>query len=127
MSPIRMDGLEGGYFGGYIACSTEKVDKALQMMLAEFKKLADKPISEDEMARSKRYLLGRHDIALQRTGHVADLMLFDQMYGLPYNDYENFNAQLAEVTPKKVQALAEKIFAQNYCLSVVGKKDVSGG
>jgi zinc protease len=125
VAPIRMDGLEGGYFGAYIGCSPDKVTKAFEMMQKEFKKLSNEKISSAELERAKQYLLGRHDIALQRTGHVADLMLFDQLYGLSYNDFENFKDRLGEVTGDSVMRLAQKIFGQNYCLSVVGQKDVS--
>jgi zinc protease len=125
VSPIRMDGLEGGYFGAYIGCSPDKVTKAFEMMQQEFKKLSSERISSKELERSKQYLLGRHDIALQRTGHVADLMLFDQLYGLSFNDFENFKNRLQQVTAESIMSLAQKIFSQNYCLSVVGQKDVS--
>ncbi|OFZ19342.1 MAG: hypothetical protein A2Z20_01760 [Bdellovibrionales bacterium RBG_16_40_8] len=124
VAPLRMDGIEPGYFGVYIGCSPEKSEKAVQMMRSELHKLTEKLVSEAEMQRSKRYLLGRHDIGLQRTGQIADLMLFDELYGRKFNEYEKFQEKLSAVTPSQIRSLAEKLFSQPHVLSVVGKRNV---
>ena len=125
VSPIRMDGIERGYFGAYIGCSPEKGDLAVKMMLEQFRRLMDETIAQNELDRAKRYLLGRHDIGRQRTGNVADALLFDELYGLPFDESEKFAEKLAAVDAKSIQALARAIFSQNYALSVIGRKDVS--
>ena len=43
-----------------------EVTKAIAMMKQELKKLADELVSNEELQRSKRYLIGRHDIELQK-------------------------------------------------------------
>lgn len=125
VAPIRMDGLDTGYFGAYIGCSPEKGDRAVQMMKVEFSKLVNEMVSEEELARAKRYLIGRHDISLQRTGHVADLMLFDDLYGMSFNEFENYRDDIYSVSKEDIRDLAKKLFSQAAVLSVVGKKDVS--
>ncbi len=125
VSPIRMDGIDTGYFGAYIGCSPEKADRAVKMMKAEFLRLTEELVSDDELVRSKRYLVGRHDIGLQRTGHVADLTLFDELYGLPFNEFENYRDDLQKVTAKDIQSIARTIFARPSVLSVVGQRDVT--
>ncbi|MCB0419794.1 MAG: insulinase family protein, partial [Bdellovibrionales bacterium] len=62
VSPLRMDGIDGGYFGAYIGCSPEKAKKSLRMLKEEFDKLCQQKIGEDELLRAKRYLIGSHDI-----------------------------------------------------------------
>jgi zinc protease len=125
VSPLRLDGVDPGYFGAYIGCSPEKGTKAIEMMREEFRKLVDNLVEDGEIDRAKRYLLGRHDIAIQRTGHMADLMLFDQLYGLPFDEFESFQKNLEAVSAKRIQKLAKRIFSQPYVLSVVGKSDVT--
>jgi zinc protease len=125
VSPMRMDGIEPGYFGAYIGCSPEKGKRAVEMMQEEFNKLRTQKVLRDEIDRAKRYLLGRHDIALQRTGQVADLMLFDQMYGLKFNEFEKFQKNLESVTAEQIQSVAERIFSGPSVLSVVGRENVS--
>lgn len=121
VSPIRMDGIEAGYFGAYIGCSPEKSEKAIKMLRAEFSKLGEILVSAEELERSKKYLLGRHDIALQKTGHVADLILFDELYGLDFKEFEMYNENIRRVTANDIREIARRIFSQKEVLSLVGK------
>ena len=125
VAPVRMDGIEAGYFGSYIACSTDKADRSVQMMRAEFDKLVQKKVGDLELERAKKYLIGRHDIALQRTGHVADLMLFNELYGIGFREHENFKDHVRAITANDIIKIAERIFSEKWVLSVVGKKNVT--
>ena len=120
VSPIKMEGVDAGYFGAYIGCSPDKGKKALEMMQIEFDRLCDEMVPEDELERSKKYVIGRHDIELQKTSSIAASMLFDHVYGLPYDDTFKYADKVQAVTPKDVQSLAQKIFAQNSVTSCVG-------
>ena len=62
VSPLKMESIETGYFGGYIACSPEKVEKAIDMFQIEFKKMCDTLVGAEELSRAKKYLIGQHDI-----------------------------------------------------------------
>lgn len=120
VSPLRMEGIEGGYFGTYIGCSPEKSQKAIAMMKQELKKLADELVSNEELQRSKRYLIGRHDIELQKTSSVAASILFDDIYGVGYLECFKFAEKINAVTADQVKELAKKLFAQPEIISCVG-------
>lgn len=124
VSPMHMEGLECGYFGGYIGCSPEKSEKAIGMLKVEFQKLAEKRISEAELVRAQRYLIGRHDIELQRKSTIGNAILFDDIYGLDYRESLDVAEKYFAVTPEDVQALAQKIFSQPEVISLVGPSDV---
>jgi len=121
VSPLRMEGLERGYFGAYIACSPDKTEKAIQMMRAEFKKLQQNAVPHDELERAQRYLIGRHDIDLQKNSAVAGAVLFDDIYGIPYDETFRYGEKINSVTSERVMALAQKLFSRPEVLSVVGK------
>lgn len=123
VSPMHMEGLECGYFGGYIGCSPEKATKAIQMLKAEFQKLIDKKISMEELTRAQRYLIGRHDIELQRKSTIGNAILFDEIYGLDYRESLDVADKYFSVTVADVQRLAEKIFSQPSVISLVGPED----
>ena len=125
VAPLRMDGIEPGYFGAYIGCSPDKANKAYEMIQKELSKLVKTPVPQEELSRAQRYLLGRHDISLQRTGSVADQLLFNELYGLPHEELENYHDNLSRVTPAQVQSLARRLFSQPFVVSVVGPKNVS--
>lgn len=124
VSPMHMEGIECGYFGGYIACSPEKSQKAIQMLQDEFKKLAETKITEDDLMRAQRYLIGRHDIELQRKSTVGNAILFDDIYGLDYRESLDVADKYFSVTAEDVQSLAQSIFAQPTVISIVGPSDV---
>lgn len=120
VSPLKMAGLETGYFGAYIGCSPEKSKKAIQMIKDEFNKLCTTKVGSEELVRSQRYLAGRNDIDLQRKGSICNSILFDVVYGLDSEETFKSSARFFEVTAEDVQALSKRIFSQNSAISVVG-------
>ena len=124
VSPMRMESLETGYFGGYIACSHEKVEKSIEMFQAEFAKLVNEKVTSEELSRAKRYLIGQHDIGLQKKGALCNLIAFDEIYGNDFNKSLNIATEYESVTQEKILLLAKKLFTQQAVISVVGKKQV---
>lgn len=122
VSPIRLEGIETGYFGSYIGCSPEKETKATSMMLEEFDKLVKNPVSEDELNKAKQNLIGKFDIQTQKNSAVASKMLFDELYGMGFDEKDKNTDYIKAVTASEIQALAKKIFSQKYALSVVEGK-----
>lgn len=120
VSPLRMEGLEGGYFGAYIGCSPEKAATAIKMMHVEFTKLAEVKVPEDELIRAQRYLIGKHDIELQRNSNLTSALLFDHIYGIDYLETFRFAEKVRAVTADSIRALAAKIFSGQPVTSLVG-------
>lgn len=124
VSPVRMESLETGYFGGYIACSHEKVDKSIEMFQAEFNKLTKEKVSAEELSRAKKYLIGQHDIGLQRKSALCNLIAFDEIYGNDFNVSLNIADEYNKITQEKIIELSKRLFTQSSVISVVGKKAV---
>lgn len=121
VSPLKMESLETGYFGGYIACSPEKVDKAIEMFKVEFNKLCIELISTEELDRAQRYLIGQHDIGLQKKSALCNLLAFDKTYGNDFNKSLYIANEYKKVTIQQVQKLAQQLFSQPEVISIVGK------
>jgi zinc protease len=122
VSPMKMESLETGYVGGYIACSPEKVDKAIEMFHKEFRKLVDTPVGDEELARAKKYLIGQHDIGLQRKSSICNLLAFDLTYGNDYHVSLNVAEEYNKITAEDIQKLSKELFTQPYAISIVGQK-----
>lgn len=120
VSPMRMEGIETGYFGAYIGCSPQKGTKAIEMLNIEFQKLVDKSVDEMELDRAKRYLIGRHDIDLQRNSAIGSAILFNDIYGVESQEVFDYAARLKPVTAKDIQKVAKEIFSQKSVLCAVG-------
>jgi len=122
VAPIHLEALESGYFGGYIACSPDKVEKSLEMFHAEFKKISTVKVSEPELLRAKRYLIGQHDIGLQRKSAICNTIIFDDFYGNNFMESLNVAEQYNKITTDDVLRVSKKLFSENYITSIVGKK-----
>lgn len=120
VSPMRMEGVDTGYFGAYIGCSPSKGEKAISMLREEFRKLVETPVPQAELERAKRYLIGRHDIDLQRSAAISSSILFNEIYGISSEEIFRYAEYLRDVSAKDVQKLAESIFSQPYVLCAVG-------
>ncbi len=123
VAPLRMEGIDTGYFGAYIGCSPDKVPTALRMLHEQFNRLVDEKVSLGEIERSKKYLIGRHDIDLQRTSTIAGSIVFDEVYGLDYNETFKFADHIRAVTAEDIQRVSHKLFSQFWVTSVVGPKN----
>lgn len=122
VSPIRMEAIETGYFGGYIACSPEKVKKAIEMFDAEFEKICSQEVPAAELSRAQKYLVGQHDIGLQRKSALCNLLSFDHFYGNDFNESLNIASKYFEVTSADIKRVAQKLFQKPSVVSIVGKQ-----
>jgi zinc protease len=120
VSPMRMEGLEGGYFGAYIGCSPEKAQTAIRMMHEEFDKLVDKLVPADELLRAQRYLIGKHDIELQKNSSLTSSILFDFIYGIDFMETYKYTERIRAVKSEDIRRLAESIFSKAPVKTLVG-------
>jgi zinc protease len=123
VSPMRMEGMGTGYFATYIGCSPEKTETALKMMQEELMKLVDHTVGHEEMARAKNYLIGGHDIGLQKNSSIASAIAFNEVYGLPAEEIFDYGKHIARVTAAEVRDVAKKLFTQKSVISVVGPRE----
>lgn len=120
VSPIRMEGQEGGYFGSYIACAPGKKEKAIEMMKAEFEKLCTQKVAATELVSAKQSIIGRSEISLQRNSEIAERILFDALYGETYNSYQFYSDKIKAVSAEDVMALINDLYNQPHVLVTLG-------
>ncbi len=120
VSPMRMEGLEGGYFGAYIGCSPEKATTALRMMHEEFDKLVNNAVPSEELQRAQRYLIGKHDIELQKNSSLTSSVLFDHIYGIDFMETFKYAERIRSVDAAAIRRLAQKIFSGPAVKTLVG-------
>lgn len=120
VAPLRMEGIETGYFGAYIGCSPEKGARAIEMMREELHRMCEETVPQVELLRAQRYLIGRHDIDLQRNSALANGMLFDTLYGLGTEELFHYRERVMGVTAEDLRRTANRLFLQPEVLTVVG-------
>lgn len=110
---------DSGYFALYIGTSPEKVDAALEGMKREIERLLKEGVTDGEVQRARRYLIGSHEIALQsKSSQAADLAL-NERYGLGWNYSEIFPQKIESVTREKVEAVAKRYLDLDRSVTVI--------
>jgi zinc protease len=98
-----------GAFGAYIATSPEQEDAARDGLLAEFARLRDEPVSEQELRRAQTYAIGLHAIRQQSGAAVladaVDAYLFGSL-----GELEEYEARIRAVTPGEMRSVAMEHF-----------------
>lgn len=122
VSPIASYGCHPGLIGSYIACSPSKKDEALTAMRREFNTLCEELVTDDELHRSINYIVGNHEMGLQKTDSKAMTMSLMELYKIGFDDYKKYPQAIEKVTKEDVQHVARKLFAKEGLTVIVGSE-----
>ncbi len=112
----QMLGLVPGMFAFYLGTDPQKLVPVRTALLDEIGKLATEGLTEEELRRAKKKLLGQQQITNQSNdafGYIAGL---DELYGLGFNHYQELEREIEAVTVADVKRVAEKYFKQQPCV-----------
>jgi len=127
VSAFSVEGIEPGSFSVYMGTSPDKVDQALVGIDNLLDQLMQDGITDKELARAQRYLVGTHDIGLQRLGARANVMSFNALYGLGFAAHLDYAEHIDNVTCESVRELAcEMLAPQRRVMAVVGPEGTGG-
>ena len=109
------------FFTVYIATETSKTDRAIEGILTELKKIRTNLVSESELDRAQKYIVGSYEIDLQKNSNVASQLASNELYGLGIDEITKHPEKIFKVTREEVLEAAQKyIDLDAYVLSVVG-------
>lgn len=113
ITSVFNEGVEAGYFAAYIGTEPSKVKAAIAAILREFQLIRDEPVSNDELDRAKNYIIGNHEIDLQRNSAVAGTLAFNELFGYPMAEFRDFSKKIAQVSADQVHQVALKYLRPN--------------
>ncbi|MSP61855.1 MAG: insulinase family protein [Myxococcales bacterium] len=126
VSAFSLEGVDPGYFAVYMATSPENLAVAEAGIRDELNKVIDRPVGREELSRAKRYLVGAHDISLQRRAALASTLAFHEAYGLGWDEYRRYAPAIHAVSAADVQRVARTYLdPQRAVLAVVKPEEVS--
>ncbi|HEV3409572.1 MAG TPA: pitrilysin family protein, partial [Chthoniobacterales bacterium] len=116
----QLQGLVPGLFAFYLGTDPEKVVAVKAALLDEIGKLAREGLTNEELARAKKKLIGQQQIANQSNDTLAYTSALDEIYGLGFNHYQALEREVEAITAEDVKRVAAKYFAeQPYVLATV--------
>jgi len=120
----QMQGLVPGVFLFYLGTDPQKIENVKRALLEEINKLAAEGLTNEELARAKKKLLGQQQIANQSNDSFGYMAALDELYGLGFAYYKTLERDVEAVTLDDVKRAAAKYFQeQPYVLAIVRPPD----
>jgi zinc protease len=116
----QMEGLVPGLFAFYLGTDPQKIEPVKTALLDEISKLASDGLTNEELARAKKKLIGQQEIANQSNDSFGYQAALDELYGLGFNYYKSLQRNVDAVTLDDIKRVAAKYFRdQPYVLATV--------
>ncbi len=116
----QMQGLVPGLFLFYLGTDPQKIEPVKAALLEEIGKLGREGLSDAELRRAKKKLIGQQQIANQSNDSFGYMAALDELYGLGFDHYKALERDVEGVTAEDVQRIAAKYFLdQPYVLALV--------
>jgi predicted Zn-dependent peptidase len=116
-----------GSFFAFEGVSLEKATEAVKVTLAEFEKLREGGIADEEVERAKDFVVGKIKLDTEDSARMADMMVERAMFEGAVVPVEEIISRYQQVTPDQVRAVAKRVINfKKTNLAVIGpfkKKD----
>src|SRR5438309_11922310 len=92
-----------GLFAFYLATDPQKIETVKTALLEEIRKLASEGLTQEEVTRAKKKLIGQHQIAMQSNDSFGYQCALDELYGLGFDYYKSFEREAEAVTLDEIK------------------------
>jgi zinc protease len=112
--------LDPGFIGVYMGTHPKKLDHAIEAVLRELKKVKEEGLTEEEVDRAKKYLVGNFEIGLQTYRAQANQMSLDELYGFGFDHYQKYPQEIQKVTKDEVNRVAKQYLdLESYVIAII--------
>ncbi|MCU1403162.1 MAG: Zinc protease [Microbacteriaceae bacterium] len=116
---------DAGLFGLYAGCSPAKAPQVAELMLGEFRRLADGGVTAEEMRRAIGQLSGASALALEDSDTRMSRLGRSEITLGEFSDLDEALRRLTLVTATDVQELAEELVSRPISIAAVGTVEES--
>ena len=107
VSAHSIEGVDPGFVAIYLSCAPDKLEASLAAVNDQLARIRRDGITADELERAQSYLVGSHQIAMQRRSAVANAMAYHEAYGLGWQTWSEYDDAIRAVTAADVAAAAQ--------------------
>jgi zinc protease len=108
VSCSTQEGLEPGFITVYMGTDVSKLDDSLKGIRDELDRIRKEQVSEGEIERAKRFIIGNYELDLQKNGSVAALLAYHASYGLGPDEIFRYPQRIEAVTREDILRVAKK-------------------
>jgi predicted Zn-dependent peptidase len=118
LSPYR----DTGTLCVYAGTSAGKVMEVVDLIVTEFRKLKDTPLTEEELTRAKDQVKGNVLLGLESSNSRMANLARQEMYFRHFFTVDEVIARLDQVTAEGVQAMAQRLFdSDKIAITLLGR------
>ena len=112
-----------GFFYAGLQTKIGTTSQAIKSLFAVIDGMKQAPVSVDELTDMKLYYEGSLPRRAESYGQVAGLLLDREFFGLPDGYWESEIRHIQQLTPQKIQELAQRYLdTENFVLALVSKR-----
>lgn len=109
-------------YRGSVASSNDRIAEALDVVRAEWAKLAADGVSDGELTAAKKYLTGAYPLRFDGNARIAGILLNMQLDGLPVSYLTTRNDSVNAVSREDIARVAKRLMQpDNLRIVVVGQ------
>ncbi|ADD28359.1 M16 family metallopeptidase [Meiothermus ruber] len=110
-----------GFFYGASISRVEKTAEVIELMLAQFRDLRQRPVSQEELELFRNNILNAEVFRFTSKQAVAERIARTQLLGLPDDYYEQYVRQIQAATPADLQRVMQQyVRPEQFVIVVVG-------
>ncbi len=111
-------GIDPGYIAIYVLTSKENLGKVEDIIFKEIRSFIKKGVTDEELLMSKNHLKAMRQISMQTNLSFIFTITMDELYGLGYNNYEDYYKNIDAVTKEDIKRVAKDMLALENCTMV---------
>ncbi|MGE5189243.1 MAG: M16 family metallopeptidase [Gemmatimonadota bacterium] len=115
--------VDPGFFALYMGTSADKLDGAVADTLKEIEAVRRDGITGEELDRAKTWMIGTYEIGLQSNAAYAEKMMYNELYGVGYEETFRAPDRIQAVTLAEVNRAAARVLStDHYTIAVLRGK-----
>ena len=115
--------VDPGFFAFYMGTSADKLEAAIGDTLEEIESARKDGVTGEEFERAKKWMIGTYEIGLQSNSAYAGKMMYNELYGIGYEETFRAPEKIQAVTLEEVNRVAAKVLnTDRYTLAVIRGK-----
>ena len=100
--------LAGGSWEVSAGVNPVNLQKAIDLIIQEFKKFVDEPVTDQELKDNKSYFIGRLPLQMESNGGVAGALMNIERFNLGLDYYRMYPGKIQAITSDRVPEAARK-------------------
>jgi zinc protease len=112
-------GIDPGYLAIYALTSKENIGKVKDIITREISYFVKTNVTDEVIKKAKNHLKAMRQMEMQTNLNFIFTTSMDELYGLGYDNYKNYNKNIDSITKEDIKRVASKFLTLDKCAIVI--------